>query len=73
VEAQNMDAQAAAVAAQRQRDAALLQQQQAASQRQQQELNRDIEETVKTQQEVQAEPRIQDTPGATPPPPAQPQ
>jgi len=73
VEAQNTDAQAAAVAAQRQRDAVLLQQQQAASQRQQQELNRDIEETVKTQQEVQAEPRIQDTPGATPPPPAQPQ
>lgn len=74
VEAQNTDAQAAAVAAQRQRDAALLQQQQADSQRQQQELNRDIEERLKMQQEVQAEPRIQDSPGATlPPPPTQPQ
>ena len=67
------DAQVAAAAAQRQRDATLLQQQQAASQRQQQELNRDIEVNLKTQQEMQAEPRIQDNPGTTPPQPTQPQ
>jgi hypothetical protein len=69
VQVQSVEGQAAAAAAlQRQQDAVLLQQQQAASQRQQEELNRDIEETVKAQQEMQAEPRIQDAPGATPQP-----
>jgi hypothetical protein len=67
------DVQAAAAAEQRRWDATLLQQQQAASQRQQQELNRDIEVNLKTQQEMQAEPRIQDNPGTTPPQPTQPQ
>jgi hypothetical protein len=62
VQAQDGNGQAAAAAAQRQRDAILLQQQQAASQRQQEELNRDIEENLKTQREMQAEPRIQDVP-----------
>jgi hypothetical protein len=64
VQAQNTDAQAAAIAmVQRRQDARLLQQQQAASQRQQQELNQEIEEDMRTQQEMEAEPRIQDTPG----------
>src|SRR5580704_8760242 len=67
VQTQSTDAQAAAAAEQRRLDATLLQQQQAASQRQQQELNRDIEVNLKTQQEMQAEPRIQDNPGPTPP------
>jgi hypothetical protein len=72
VQAQNMDAEAAAIAVvQRRQDARLLQQQQAASQRQQQELNQEIEEDMRTQQEMEAEPRIQDTPGA--PLPTQPQ
>jgi len=77
VQVQSADAQAAAVAAaERRQDARLLQQQQAASQRQQQELDQDIEENLKTQQEMEAEPRIQDIPEAplmTPPPPTQPQ
>lgn len=66
VQVQSVEGQASTAALQRQRDAVLLQQQQAASQRQQEELNRDIEETVKTQQEMQAEPRIQDAPEAIP-------
>jgi len=67
VQAESTDAQAsAALAAQRRQDERLFQQQEAASQRQQEELNRDIEENVKMQQEMQAEPRIQDTPGGTP-------
>ena len=69
VQAESTDAQAAAAsAAQRRQDERLFQQQEAASQRQQEELNRDIEENVKAQQEMQAEPRIQETPGATPQP-----
>jgi hypothetical protein len=72
VQAQNTDAEAAAIAVvQRRQDARLLQQQQAASERQQQELNQEIEEDMRTQQEMEAEPRIQDTPGA--PQPMQPQ
>jgi hypothetical protein len=67
VQAQNTDAQAAAIAVvQRRQDARLLQQQQAASQRQQQELNQEIEENMRMQQEMEAEPRIQDIPEATP-------
>lgn len=72
VQVQSADAQAAVAAAQRRQDARLLQQQQADSQRQQQELDQDIEENLKTQQEMEAEPRIQDIPEApltTPPPP----
>lgn len=72
VQAQNTEAQAAAIAVvQRRQDARLLQQQQAASERQQQELNQEIEEDMRTQQEMEAEPRIQDNPGA--PQPMQPQ
>jgi len=72
VQAQNTDAQAAAIAmVQRRQDAVLLQQQQAASQRQQQELNQEIEEDMRAQQEMEAEPRIQDIPGT--PLPMQPQ
>jgi hypothetical protein len=70
VQAQSTDAQAAA-AAQRQRDERLLEEQEAASQRQQEELNQDIEQTLKMQQEMQAEPRIQDNPG--PPTPTSPE
>jgi hypothetical protein len=66
-QAESKDAQAAA-AAQRRQDERLLQQQEAASQRQQEELNQDIEQTVKMQQEMQAEPRIQDNPGPQPQP-----
>jgi hypothetical protein len=69
VQAESTDAQAAAAsAAQRRQDERLFQQQEAASQRQQEELNRDIEENVRTQEEMQAEPRIQDAPGANPQP-----
>ena len=64
VEVQSVDAQAAAAEEQRQQDEMLLEQQQAESDRQQEELNRDIEETLRMQEEVQAEPRIQDNPGA---------
>ena len=72
VQAQNTDAEAAALAMiQRRQDARLLQQQQAASQRQQQELNQEIEENMRAQQEMEAEPRIQDIPEA--PQPTQPQ
>jgi hypothetical protein len=73
MQAQNTDAQAAAANAlvQRRQDARLLQEQQAASQRQQLELNQEIDEDTRTQQEMEAEPRIQDIPGA--PQPVQPQ
>ncbi len=57
-----VDAQAAQEAQQR-RDAALLKQQEAASQRQQQELNGVVQQSLKIQQEQQAEPRIQNAPG----------
>jgi len=63
VPVQSVDAQAAAAEEQRQQDEMLLEQQQAESDRQQEELNRDIEETLRMQEEVQAEPRIQDNPG----------
>jgi hypothetical protein len=57
------EVQAAAVAeSERQQDVRLLQEQQAASDRQQQELNQMIEENVRSQQEMQAEPRIQGIP-----------
>ena len=66
VQAQNTDAQAAATEeVQRRQDARLLEHQQAASQRQQQELDQEIEQNMRTQEEMEAEPRIQDTPGAT--------
>jgi hypothetical protein len=55
-------AQAAAAAAQRRQDAALLQQQQTASQQQQQELNHEVKQGTDAQQQMQAEPRIQDPP-----------
>jgi hypothetical protein len=48
--------------AQRRRDAELLKQQEAASQRQQQELNGVVQQSLKIQQEQQAEPRIQGAP-----------
>jgi hypothetical protein len=53
---------AIAADAQRVQDAKLLEEQEAASERQQEELNRDIERDVKTQEEMQAEPRIQGVP-----------
>jgi hypothetical protein len=72
MQAQNTAAHAAANGlVQRRQDARLLQEQQAASQRQQQELNQEIEEDTRTQQQMEAEPRIQDIPGA--PQPMQPQ
>jgi hypothetical protein len=73
MQAQNTDAQAAAANAlvQRRQDVRLLQEQEAASQRQQQELNQEIEEDTRTQQQMEAEPRIQDIPEA--PQPMQPQ
>ena len=63
VEVQRPDVQAAAVAeVQRRQDARLLQQQEAASERQQEELDQEIEQNVRAQQEMEAEPRIQDVP-----------
>jgi hypothetical protein len=63
VQVRSADAQNEAVAAaQRLEDARLLQQQEAASQRQQEELDQEIEQERKTQQEMEAEPRIQDIP-----------
>src|ERR1700756_4183091 len=57
---QPADVQPAAVAeTQRVQDARLFEQQEAASERQQEELNQDIQRDVKTQEEMQAEPRIQ--------------
>jgi len=78
VHVQSSDPQAAAVAeAQRQQDARLLQQQEAASQRQQEELDQEIDQDLKMQQEMEAEPRIQDIPELPPQPaplePMQPQ
>jgi hypothetical protein len=61
-EAPQVETQAASAEEQRRQDAVLLQQQQAASQRQQEELNRQIEEGVKEQQRIQAEPRILELP-----------
>jgi len=59
---QEADTQAAVAEAQRRQDAMLLEQQQAASQRQQEELDQEIEQDVRAQQEMEAEPRIQDVP-----------
>jgi type IV secretory pathway VirB10-like protein len=79
VPAQSTDAPAADLAAaQRVQDARLLEEQRADSQRQQQELDEEIQQIEKTQQEVQEEPRIEDGPswpGQTTPPlqPTQPQ
>jgi hypothetical protein len=56
------ETQAALEAAQRRQDAVLLQQQQAASRRQQEELDRQVEQNMKAQQQIQAEPRIQEVP-----------
>jgi hypothetical protein len=60
---QPADAQPAMVVeTQRLQDARLCEEQEAASERQQEELNQDIEQDVKTQEEMQAEPRIQGVP-----------
>ena len=59
---QQADTQAAVAEGQRLQDAMLLEQQQAASQRQQEELDQEIEQDVRAQQEMEAEPRIQDVP-----------
>jgi hypothetical protein len=52
----------AVAAAQREQDARLFEQQEAASQRQQEELNQEVEQEMTRQQQVQAEPRIQEIP-----------
>jgi hypothetical protein len=64
VQVQEIDDQAAAIAAavQRRQDERLLERQEAASERQQEELDREVEQNLKMEQEVQAEPRIQDAP-----------
>jgi hypothetical protein len=62
---QRADPQAAAAAeaaAQRLQDDRLLQEQEAASQQQQEELDQEIEQNLRTQEEMEAEPRIQDIP-----------
>ena len=60
---QRVDVQPEAVAeAQRLQDARLFEEQEAASERQQQELNQQIDRDVKAQEEMQAEPRIQEVP-----------
>jgi hypothetical protein len=73
VQVQRADVQAAAVAeAERRQDARLLEQQEAASERQQEELDQEIEQDLKTQQEMEAEPRIQDIPELPEPAPMEP-
>jgi hypothetical protein len=62
----------AAEEAQQRRDAALLKQQESASQRQQQELNGVVQQSLKIQQDQQAEPRIQEAPEQPLTPPTQP-
>jgi hypothetical protein len=64
VQVQGTDDQAAAIAAavQRRQDESLLERQEAASERQQEELDREVEQNLKMEQEVQAERRIQDAP-----------
>jgi hypothetical protein len=63
VQVERVDVQAAAVAeVQRRQDERLLQQQEAASERQQEELDQEIEHNLRTQQEMEAEPRIQEIP-----------
>jgi hypothetical protein len=71
VQVQRVDAPAAAEA-QRRQDERLLQQQEAASERQQEELDQEIEHDVQTQQEMEAEPRIQDIPELPEPGPMEP-
>jgi hypothetical protein len=70
VQVERGDAQAAAAAAEAQRleDARLLQRQEAASERQQEELDQEIEQDMRTQEEMEAEPRIQEVPEAPPQP-----
>lgn len=63
---QQADTQAAAADEQRRQDAMLLEQQQTASQRQQEELDQEIKQDVRAQQEMEAEPRIQDVPELPP-------
>jgi hypothetical protein len=64
VQEERADAQAAAAAAEAQRleDARLLQRQEAASERQQEELDQEIEQDMRAQDEMEAEPRIQEIP-----------
>ena len=64
VQEERADAQAAAAAAEAQRleDARLLQRQEAASERQQEELDQEIEQHMRAQDEMEAEPRIQEIP-----------
>jgi hypothetical protein len=60
---QRVDVQPEAVAeAQRLHDARLFEEQEAASERQQQELDQEIGRDVKAQEEMQAQPRIQEVP-----------
>jgi hypothetical protein len=73
VQVERPDVQAAAIAeVQRQQDARLLQQQEAASERQQDELDQEIEQDLRTQQEMEAEPRIQEIPELSEPAPMEP-
>jgi len=73
VQVQRPDVQAAAVAeVQRRQDERLLQQQEAASERQQEELDQEIEHDLKMQQEMEAEPRIQEIPELSEPAPMEP-
>lgn len=67
------ETQTALAAAQRRQDAALLQQQQAASRRQQEELDHQIEQSVRAQQQMDAQPRIQEPPEKPMTQPSQPQ
>jgi hypothetical protein len=62
----------AAEEVQRRRDEALLKQQESSSQRQQQELNGVVQQSLKLQQEQEAEPRIQEAPEQPLSPPTQP-
>jgi hypothetical protein len=61
VQVERVDAGAVAEA-QRRQDERLWKQQEAASERQRQELDQEIQHDVQTQQEMEAEPRIQDIP-----------
>jgi hypothetical protein len=80
VQAPDTKLQAALIAAiQREQDAELLQQEQAESQRQQRELDQEVQQNLQLQQEIEAQPWIQEAPGSIPtqaipqgpPPPAQ--
>ncbi|MEO6804591.1 MAG: hypothetical protein ABI286_12330 [Edaphobacter sp.] len=67
------ETQAALAAVQRRQDATLLQQQQAASRRQQEELDHQVEQNVKAQRQMDAQPRIQEPPERPMTQPPQPQ